>query len=138
MFHRYTVIFMQQYHESDYRKKVSSGSGGMRRKGRDKKLSHAGGVFTATRVDKEDLRSMSRSRGANAKVKLKRAAFANVVGKEKRIVKTKIIGVVESHNPEYVRGNIITKGCVLNTELGKVRVTNRVGQDGVVNGVLIG
>ncbi len=71
------------------------------------------------------------------KVKIKRAAYANVVGKDRKIVKTRIVGRQESHNPEYVRGNIITKGCVLNTELGKVKVTNRVGQDGVVNGILL-
>jgi small subunit ribosomal protein S8e len=45
--------------------------------------------------------------------------------------------VLESHNPEYVRMNIVTRGAVVETELGKARVTNRVGQDGIVNGVLI-
>ena len=128
---------MQQYHESDQRKKVSTGSGGRRIKRRDKKLSHAGGVFTATRVDKENLNVVARGRGATIKIKLKRAGFVNVVGKDGKIAKTKIIDVIESVNPEYVRGKIITKGCIITTDLGKVRVTNRVGQDGVVNGVLV-
>jgi small subunit ribosomal protein S8e len=48
-----------------------------------------------------------------------------------------ITRVVESHNPEFVRMNIITRGAVLETEIGKVRVTNRVGQDGVVNAVAL-
>jgi small subunit ribosomal protein S8e len=48
-----------------------------------------------------------------------------------------IVKVLESHNPEYVRMNIITRGAVVETSLGKVKITNRVGQDGFVNGVLV-
>jgi len=33
--------------------------------------------------------------------------------------------------------NVITKGAIVKTELGLVRVTSRPGQHGVVNGVLI-
>ena len=39
-------------------------------------------------------------------------------------------------NPNYVRRNILTKGAIVETELGKVRITSRPGQDGVVNGTL--
>ena len=56
---------------------------------------------------------------------------------EGKTKKAKILSVVESHNPQYARQNIITRGAILNTEVGKVRVTNRVGQDGVVNGILV-
>ena len=124
-----------QYHEPS-RKKVSAGTGGRKRKFRDRKLAHIGGGFTATKVsDKED-RYLKRSRGGNTKVKARHTGFVNVLadGKTKR---AKIISVIESHNPQYARQNIITKGAVLNTDAGKVRVTNRVGQDGVVNGILV-
>lgn len=126
---------MDQYHESTL-KKVSSGTGGMRRKGRDKKKAHIGGVFTSTKVDAEERKDTKRMRGGSTRERLKRASFVNVVvqGKTK---KAKITAVTESHNPHYARQNIITKGAILNTELGKVRVTNRVGQDGVVNGILV-
>ena len=40
-------------------------------------------------------------------------------------------------NRHYARQNIITKGAVVDTEIGKVKITNRVGQDGVVNGKLL-
>lgn len=123
---------MKQYHKP-YKKKVSSGSGGKRRKLRDKKLAHIGGVFVNTKVASEDQRTITRARGGLAKQKLKRAGYANVVTKAGKIVKTKILRVLESHNPEYVRGNVITKGAVIETELGKVQVTNRIGQSGVVN-----
>ena len=127
---------MQQYHKP-HNKKVSAGTGGRRLKSKDKRLAHVGGVFTNTKVADKDLRETKRGKGGSKRVKLKRAAFANVRDKKGKIVKTKILSVVESHNPEFVRGNIITKGAVINTELGKVRVTNRVGQDGIVNGVVV-
>ena len=126
---------MDEYH-GGRKKKVSSGSGGRKGKFRDKKLAHMGGVFSSTRVSDEPRRETQRKRGGSTRARVKRAAFVNVVveGKTQRV---KIEGVVESHNPHYARQNIITKGAVVNTSLGKVRVTNRVGQDGVVNGVLV-
>jgi small subunit ribosomal protein S8e len=125
---------MDQYHQP-FKKKVSSGTGGRRKKIRDKKLAHIGGVFTATKVSENDVRAKVRVRGGNTSLNLKKAGFVNVVTKD-GVKKTKITKVTESHNPEYVRRSIITRGAVLETELGKVKVTNRVGQDGVINGIL--
>ncbi len=124
-----------QYHEPS-RKKVSKGSGGRKRKSRDRKLAHIGGGFTASKVGEKDDRYAKRSRGGSPKIKARKISTVNVVveGKSKKM---KILGVIESHNPQYARQNIITKGAILNTDVGKVRVTNRVGQDGVVNGILV-
>jgi len=126
---------MDAYHEGR-KKKVSSGSGGRRGKYRDKKLAQMGGEFSSTKVADEPRKETKRKRGGTTRVKPKRCAFVNVVvsGKSQKV---KIEGVIESHNPHYARQNIITKGAVLNTSLGKVKVTNRVGQDGIVNGVLV-
>ena len=126
---------MDQYHKPST-KKVGAGTGGRRRTFRDKKLAHHGGVFAATKVSEKDSKVMVRGRGGTLGVKLKKAAMVNVVAKDK-MKKVKIIRLLESHNPEYVRMNIVTKGAVVETELGKVRITNRVGQDGIVNGVLV-
>jgi len=126
---------MEQYHKPS-NKKVGSGTGGRRRKFNDKRLCHAGGVFTATKVGPEDLKRVRRKRGGSSALKLKKSASINVVTKS-GIKKAKIDGVLESPNPEFVRMNVITKGAVVKTGLGKVRVTNRVGQDGIVNGVLV-
>lgn len=125
---------MQQYHRPRI-KKVSAGTGGKRIPSENKRLAQIGSAFTATKVSDKDVRSTYRVRGGNRRLRIKKAAFVNVVTKN-GMKKAKILGIVESHNPEYVRQNIITKGAVLNTEVGKVRVTNRVGQDGVVNGIL--
>lgn len=126
---------MDQYHRS-HRKKVNAGTGGRRRKARDKKLAHMGGPFTGTKVSGKDERVKERKRGGSKGLKLKKAVSVCVVTKDGG-KKAKVIKVIESHNPEFVRMNIITKGAVLETDLGKVRVTNRVGQDGVINGVLL-
>ena len=127
---------MEQYHKP-HTKKVSSGTGGRRRKFRDKKLSHMGGGFAATKVADRVLKINVRGRGGLIGVKLKKTSKVNVVMKDGKMKQATIKRVLESHNPEFVRMNIITKGAVVETELGKVKVTNRVGQDGVVNGVAV-
>ena len=80
-----------------------------------------------------------RVRGGNSKVRLLIAQNANVVNpKTKETKLVKILTVVEnSANPHFVRRNIVTKGAVVNTELGKVRITSRPGQDGNINAVLL-
>ncbi len=126
---------MYQYHESRT-KKVSSGTGGSRVKFRDKKLVHAGKRFTATKVGEKEVKVLERMKGGKRKTKLKKASSVNVLTKE-GMKKAKILGVMESHRADFARENIITKGALLKTEIGKVRVTNRVGQDGMVNGILV-
>lgn len=126
---------MDQYHRS-FAKKVSSGTGGKRLKGRDKKLAHIGGTFSAIKVADADTKKTMRKRGGTTRKRLKKASTVNVVTKD-GMKKAKIKRLLESHNSEFIRMNIITKGAVLETDLGKVKVTNRVGQDGVVNGIIV-
>lgn len=40
-------------------------------------------------------------------------------------------------NLHYMRRNILTKGAVIKTEIGDARITNRPGQDGIINAVLL-
>lgn len=78
-------------------------------------------------------------RGGNRKLKLLAADVANVIDPEGGETKrTKILSVLENPaNLHFVRRNIITKGAVIETELGKVRVTSRPGQTGTVDGILL-
>lgn len=87
----------------------------------------------------ETRRKIIRTRGGNRKVRLLSTNVAFVLDREKgKVVKTEILSVIENPaNPHYVRRNIITKGAVIDTKIGKVKVTSRPGQDGVVQGVLI-
>ena len=80
-----------------------------------------------------------RVRGGNYKVKLLRSDEINVYNpKTGKAQKAKIKGVIENPaNPHFAQRNIITKGAVVETDLGKVKVTSRPGQHGVLNGVLL-
>jgi len=82
---------------------------------------------------------VERVRGGNTIVRLKEAAYANVYDPEsKTFKKVKILRVVENPaNREYVRLGIVSKGSVIETELGLAKVTSRPSRDGVVNSVLI-
>lgn len=93
---------------------------------------------TLTKIGSLKTKSVE-GRGSTKKTKLLVAEFANVLDqKKKKFVKAKIKSVVENPaNRHFIRRNIITKGCVIDTEVGKARVTSRSGQDGIVNAVLI-
>lgn len=125
---------MSQYHVRGLKKK----SGGMRRPSHKKHKAELGGKWTATKVG-ETRRSLMKTLGGNLKAKLFEADFVNVVDpKTQKSTKTKIKGVLDHpDNQHYTRRLIITKGCTLDTEIGKVKVTSRPGQSGVVNGILI-
>jgi small subunit ribosomal protein S8e len=77
--------------------------------------------------------------GGNTKSRLYRAEFANVVDpKTKKNSKVKIKTILENPaNRHYVRRNIMTKGTIIDTEIGKAKISSRPGQDGTVNAVLI-
>lgn len=115
-------------------------TGGKKRPHRKVKRKYWMGRFpTFTRLDNIEQRKIIRVRGGNQKVRLKRATYANVADPSIHAVKkVKILRVLETPaNPQYVRSGIITKGTVIETELGKAVVTSRPGQDGVVNAVLV-
>ena len=123
------------------RKLTKKRTGGKIRKHSDKKLALAGGHFAATKISdsEKEIREKKRGRGGRKKVVLKYALFANVsIPGKKETKKAKILDVLESpNNRHYARMKIITKGVIIQTDLGKARVTSRAGQHGVVNAVLL-
>jgi small subunit ribosomal protein S8e len=78
-----------------------------------------------------------RVRGAGRKMRILTAQTINVYDPATKTTRpAKVVTVRENPaNPNYVQRNIITKGAILETELGLVRVRSRPGQDGVLNGV---
>ena len=90
-------------------------------------------IIAPTRVKK------IRTRGRNLKIRAKTINIAYVTDpKENKTTKTEIISVVDNPaNIHYVRRNIITKGAIIETPLGKAKVTSRPGQVGTVNAVLV-
>ena len=58
--------------------------------------------------------------------------------KSTSVKKTEIKNVTETPSNRFLaRQNILTKGAIVETELGKVRITNRPTQEGNINGILI-
>jgi small subunit ribosomal protein S8e len=126
-----------QYHGRSNTKR--SGSGGVKKTFRDKRKSAVGGFFSETKLVKDkELRKVVRVRGGSLKVKAQKIAMANVSDGKGKTSKLKIINVVSTpSNALYARENVIVKGSVLEVEGGKVKVSSRPGQDGVVNAVWI-
>jgi len=80
-----------------------------------------------------------RTRGNNIKVRIKTSNIAYVLDpKTKKTTKTDMITVKEnSANIHYVRRNIINKGAIVETKIGKAKITSRPGQSGTINAILI-
>jgi len=78
-------------------------------------------------------------RGCNLKLSLKKTSYANVLDSStKKVKKAKILKTIKNPaSKDYGRRGIITKGAIIETELGTAKVTSRPGQDGVVNAILI-
>lgn len=113
-------------------------TGGKINLGRKKRKYELGSLPILTRVGK-DKRGKHRRKGGIYKIKSYLAEYANVfVPKQNKTKKVKILTVLENKaNPHFVRRNIITKGCIINTEIGKAKVTSRPSQHGIVNAILV-
>ena len=88
---------------------------------------------------KETKRKYMRVRAGDTKTVLLAANIANIYDpKTKKMKKAKIKNVVETpQNIFLARQNLLMKSAIIETELGKARITNRPGQEGHVNAVLI-
>ena len=106
--------------------------------GKYKKKQHEiGSTPILTKIDNKKVKS-KRVIGGNTKFRLQSCNEINVVDKSNKTKKVKIKSIVE--NPadrHFVRRGIITKGAIVETELGKVKITSRPGQEGAINGVLV-
>jgi len=84
---------------------------------------------------KKKLRTM----GGNIKLKLFSTKLINVTDlSNNKTSKVKILRYESnSASKDLNRRHILTKGAIVETELGKARVSSRPGQHGVLNGILI-
>jgi len=111
-------------------------SGGRYRKSRKKKLYEIRGQTRNVKLGKEK-RKTKKVRGGKMKTFLLRANMVNVkIGN--KVYRTEIKNVIETPSNRFLaRQNILNKGTIVQTDKGKVRITNRPSQEGMVNGVLI-
>lgn len=119
-------------------KSAKKKSGGLKRRRRTKRKFELGSEHLEVKVGEKKTK-IGRMKGGKRKIKLMIAKQANILDpKTQESKKVKILKVLEnSANPHYVRRNIITKGAIIETEIGRAKVTSRLGQDGNINGILL-
>ena len=126
---------MPQSHGSQYKRKPT---GGMKRAWRGKRAYESGAEPTETVLGPTKKRWV-RTRGGGLKIRIAAADTAvvtdNATGKSS---KSKLLRVVRNPaNVDYQRRGVITKGAIVETEMGQARVSSRPGQDGVINAILL-
>ena len=111
-------------------------TGGKYIKNKKKKLYELPGQKKNVRLG-EDKRKHKRVRGGKLKTFLLRAKMINIQMKGKS-KKAEIKNVLETPSNRFLaRQNIITKGTIVETDMGRVKITSRPTQAGVLNGVLV-
>lgn len=113
-------------------------SGGRYHSQRKKILSERAGQPRHVKLGKEKKKSM-KMRGGELKTVLLSIDKANLTDTKTHKAKVvEIKNVLEVPSNRFLaRRNIIVKGAIIQTEAGKARVTNRPGQEGCVNAVLV-
>ncbi len=101
---------------------------------RKKRLCDLGRISAHTEIGTRRAKIV-RTRGANTKVSLLSDSVV-YVNEGKKTTKLNIVGVTDNPaNIHYTRRNVITKGSIVKTEKGEVKITSRPGQSGTLFGV---
>ena len=124
---------MAKWHGISRRKST----GGRLRHARGKRRTEISSENQFAYLGEEDRRKNYRKTAGSQTVRLLAVHEINVNDpKEGKTVRATINTVLENDaDPNYVRRNIVTKGAIVDTDLGRVRVTSRPGMHGVVSGV---
>ncbi len=128
---------MSVTHQSRLNKKPSGGRY-RTHEYRKKKKYELGRLPALTTIDKFAVET-HKTKSRKTKSKVIHSDIVNVFNPStKKYEKGKIKTVVDNPgNRHFIRRNIMTKGAVVSTDLGKVKITSRPGQHGTVNGILV-
>ncbi|MFQ3321216.1 MAG: small subunit ribosomal protein S8e [Candidatus Thalassarchaeaceae archaeon] len=90
-------------------------------------------------VGENNIRKLYRKTAGSQTVRVLSVSNINVnKPKEGKTIRAKITNVINNDaDSNYVRRNIVTKGAIVETDVGQVKVTSRPGMHGVVSGVLL-
>ncbi|MBP12718.1 MAG: 30S ribosomal protein S8e [Euryarchaeota archaeon] len=90
-------------------------------------------------IGEKDDRKMYRKNAGSLTARLLSANTVNVnLPKEGKTAKATINSVIANDaDPNFIRRNIVTKGSIVDTSMGKVKITSRPGMHGVVSGILL-
>ena len=105
---------------------------------RKKKQYELGRDPVHTKLGEKKVKSIRIMGGHKKDISLTNNSVNVVDPKTKKHKVVKIKNVLENvANRHFVRRNILTKGTVVETELGKAKITSRPGQEGCLDAVLI-
>jgi len=113
-------------------------SGGLYKRLRKKRLTDLARNPALTKIA-SIRKSNLRTQGGHNKIITLSTNEANIYDpKSKKFKKATIKMVVENKaNKDFVRMNILTKGAIIETDLGKARIINRPGQEPQINAILV-
>ncbi|MBT4166193.1 30S ribosomal protein S8e [archaeon] len=113
-------------------------TGGKYHKFRKKKKHALRGDTRKVKLSETKQKTM-RNRGGKERKVLLASDTANITdSKTKKTKKVKISNVLETPANRFLaRQNILVKSAIIETELGKAKITNRPSQEGMVQAVLI-
>ena len=105
---------------------------------RKKKKYELAGIVRKVKLGKTK-QKVIRGMGGNKKTVLLSSEFANVFDPDsKKSKKSKIKNVLETPSNRFLaRQNILVKSAIIETDLGKAKITNRPSQEGMIQAVLI-
>ena len=111
-------------------------SGGKYHPLRKKKLyeRHNPARLTALGAEKKKGLKMKGGKSKTILLSMDKAFVLDQKTKKGKVVKIKSVLLIPSNR--YLK-NILVKGAVIDTELGKARITNRPGQEGNISAVLV-
>ncbi len=113
-------------------------SGGRYRDYRGKRLYEKANPATLPKLGTVK-KKLIRMFGGKTKERILDIDVANVIDpSSKKFSKSKIKTIAQNPaNTNYVRRNIMTKGTIIETEMGRARITNSPGREGSINAVLV-
>ena len=90
-------------------------------------------------IGEKDDRKMYRKNAGSQTTRLLSANTVNVnIPNEGTTVKATFNSVIANDaDPNFIRRNIVTKGSIVDTSMGKVKITSRPGMHGVASGILL-
>ena len=111
-------------------------TGGRYQRPKKKKLTGRPGQTRIVKLGDKKTKAL-KTRGGNEKLVSFLGNIVNVVAKGKS-KKSAIKNVLETPSNTFLaRQNILVKGAVIETELGKAKITNRPSQEGNIQAVLV-
>ena len=114
-------------------------TGGKYKSFRKKKKFSLSGVIRKVKLSEKTKQKVKKGLGGNNKKVLLSTDFANIINPEtQKTQKSKITNVLETPSNRFLaRQNILVKSAIIETELGKARITNRPSQEGMVQAELL-